>query len=199
MADLPKIFSKKKSRSSVSHVVNAKDQSWIAEALDRYEKPLLRYAAWLLNDRDRAHDVVQEVFLRLCKENRDRVGDHVAEWLFKVCRNRALDVRENESRRRRLDETQVIRVSDILDDYERDPVERRHLIHQILAMIDTLPANQREVVFLKFHEGMTYKEISRLTHLSMSNVGFLIHTAVHTIRARVTGDPSRVSRRGGLE
>ena len=168
--------------------MNAKDQSWIAEALDRYGKPLLRYAAWLLDDRDRARDVVQEVFLRLCKENRDRVGDHVAEWLFKVCRNRALDVRESDSRRRKLDETQLIHVSDIVGSYARDPVERKQLLRQILAMIDTLPAKQREVVFLKFREGFSYKEISKLTGLSISNVGFLIHTAVHTIRERVTGD-----------
>jgi RNA polymerase sigma factor (sigma-70 family) len=109
--------------------------------------------------------------------------------LFKVCRNRALDVRESESRRRKLDETRLIHVSEIVGSYVRDPVERKQLLRQILAMIDTLPANQREVVFLKFREGFSYKEISQLTGLSISNVGFLIHTAVHTIRERVTGDP----------
>jgi RNA polymerase sigma factor (sigma-70 family) len=169
--------------------VNAGDQSWIAEALERYEKPLLRYAAWLLNERDRARDVVQEVFLRLCRERRERVSDHVAEWLFKVCRNLALDVRERDSRRRQLDETQVIRVSDFVSGYARDPVERKQLLRQILAMIETLPPNQREAVFLKFHEGFSYREISEVTGLSIGNVGFLIHTAVHTIRERVqSGD-----------
>jgi RNA polymerase sigma factor (sigma-70 family) len=182
---LLKKLSKKSVFSSVSHCVNLEDQSWVAEALSRYEKPLLRYAAWLLDDRDRARDIVQEVFLRMCRESRDRIGDHVAEWLFKVCRNRALDVRESESRRRKLDETSVIYVSDIVADYARDPMERRELIRQILAMIDTLPANQREAVFLKFHEGFSYKEISELTGHSIGNVGFLIHSAVHTIRQRV--------------
>lgn len=161
------------------------DQAWIAEALDRYEKPLLRYAAWLLEDRERARDVVQDVFLRLCKENRDRVADHVAEWLFTVCRNRAMDVREHESRRRRLDETHLIQVSDIEGSYPGDSAERRQLLRQILTMIDALPANQREALFLRFREGFSYKEISQLTGLSIGNVGFLIHTAVHTIRERV--------------
>src|SRR5262245_13219158 len=164
------------------------DKSWITEALKQYEKPLLRYAAWLLDERERARDVVQEVFLRLCKESYEGIGDHVAAWLFKVCRNLCLDIRESESRRRKLDETQMIRVSDIVGQYARDPVERKQLLRQILAMIDTLPAKQREVVFLKFREGFSYKEISQLTGLSISNVGFLIHTAVHTIRERVTGD-----------
>ena len=178
-------FSKKNFSSSVSLIVSTSDRSWIAKALERYEKPLLRYAAWLLDERERARDVVQEVFLRLCEESYERVGDHVAEWLFKVCRNLCLDIRESESRRRKLDETQVIRVSDIVADYARDRVERRQLLRQILGMIGTLPANQREVLFLKFQEGFTYKEISKLTGLSMGNVGFLIHTAVHTIREQV--------------
>jgi len=177
--------------------VGSPNESWIADALSRYERPLLRYAAWLLNDRDHARDVVQEVFLRLCKEQPDRVADHVAEWLFTVCRNLSLDVRERDQRRRRLDETQELRVSNIAAAYGAGPAERAHLLRQILGMIETLPGNQREAVFLKFYQGFTYKEISELTGLSVSNVGFLIHTAVHSIRERVrSGDsPARLSPR----
>ena len=172
-------------------------ESWITDALSQHERPLLRYAAWLLNDRDRARDVVQEVFLRLCQEKPDRVAGHVAEWLFTVCRNLSLDIRERDQRRRRLDETQELRVSDIVSAYGADPAERAQLLRQILEMIETLPTNQRETVFLKFCQGFTYKEISELTGLSVSNVGFLIHTAVHSIRERVrTGDsPARLSPR----
>ena len=53
----------------------------------------------------------------------------------------------------------------------------------ILRMIDRLPANQQEVVRLKFHHGFSYKEIARITELSVTNVGFLIHTAVTRMRA----------------
>ena len=168
------------------------DPSWIAQALDRYEKPLLRYAAWLLDERDRARDVVQEVFLRLCQQSPEKVRDHLAEWLFKVCRNLAFDVRERESRRRKLDETQIITASEIVAEYGRAPMEDKQLLRQILGMIETLPPNQREVVFLKFHEGFSYKEISQLTGLSISNVGFLIHSAVHSIRDRVQSGNSRM-------
>jgi RNA polymerase sigma-70 factor (ECF subfamily) len=72
--------------------VSTDDHAWVADALKKYERPLLRYAAWLLVDRDRARDVVQEVFLRLCRESRERVEDHLAAWLFTVCRNLSLDV-----------------------------------------------------------------------------------------------------------
>ena len=68
-----------------------------------------------------------------------------------------------------------------------DPRPGRSLEHAethatILRMIDRLPPNQQEVVRLKFQNGFSYKEISRITALSVSNVGFLIHTAVARLR-----------------
>jgi RNA polymerase sigma-70 factor (ECF subfamily) len=52
----------------------------------------------------------------------------------------------------------------------------------VLALIGHLPPNQQEVIRLKFQSGFSYKEISRITSLSVSNVGFLIHTAVTRLR-----------------
>jgi RNA polymerase sigma-70 factor (ECF subfamily) len=52
--------------------------------------------------------------------------------------------------------------------------------------MEALPENQREVVRLKFQNGMSYKEIATVTELTVSNVGFLIHTALATLRMRAT-------------
>jgi RNA polymerase sigma-70 factor (ECF subfamily) len=52
----------------------------------------------------------------------------------------------------------------------------------VLALIDRLPPNQQEVIRLKFQNGFSYKEIARITELSVTNVGFLIHTAVTRLR-----------------
>jgi RNA polymerase sigma-70 factor (ECF subfamily) len=52
----------------------------------------------------------------------------------------------------------------------------------VLRMICRLPPNQQEVIRLKFQNGFSYKEISRITQLSTGNVGFLIHTAVIALR-----------------
>jgi len=53
----------------------------------------------------------------------------------------------------------------------------------LLALIEKLPANQQEVVRLKFQSGFSYKEIARITDHSVTNVGFLIHTAVTKLRS----------------
>ena len=52
----------------------------------------------------------------------------------------------------------------------------------VIRLLEVLMMNQQEVVRLKFQNGFSYKEISRITALSVSNVGFLIHTAVARLR-----------------
>ena len=83
------------------------ENDWVRAAVDQFERPLTLYASRLLGDPDRARDVVQDVFLKLCCQERERVEPHLAEWLFTVCRNRALDVLRKEGRMTRLSDEQV--------------------------------------------------------------------------------------------
>jgi RNA polymerase sigma-70 factor (ECF subfamily) len=157
------------------------DSGFLARTFAEQQVPLLRYATRLLGDAERARDVVQDTFVKLMAQPREAVAGHTVEWLFTVCRHRALDVMRKEGRMRRFEEGQVERVT------AADPRPGRSLEHEetqatILRMIDRLPPNQQEVVRLKFQNGFSYKEISRITELSVSNVGFLIHTAVTRLR-----------------
>lgn len=156
--------------------------AWIDSALARYEAPLLRYATRLVGEVDRARDVVQETFLSLCQADRQRVEDHLAPWLFRVCRNRALDLRRKENRVQPL----PLEKAQSLESPEPGPdatAERRQGASRVLAMVHTLPDNQQEAIFLRFGEGLSYRQISEVTGHSVSNVGVLIHNAVKTIRA----------------
>src|SRR4051794_22454592 len=88
---------------------NLVDGAWVREAVGRFEAPLTLYAARLLGDAESARDVVQETFLRLCAQDRAPIESRLAEWLFTVCRNRALDVLRKERRMTRLSDEQVHR------------------------------------------------------------------------------------------
>src|SRR3954452_19058606 len=80
-------------------------RQWVLSALEENEGRLVRYAARLLKgDQEGAKDVVQHAFLRLCDESAEQVGDHVAKWLFTVCRNRALDLLRASGRLKSLEE-----------------------------------------------------------------------------------------------
>ena len=162
--------------------------TWIVAALDRYENHLVRYATWILGDIERARDVVQETFLRLCKEQPARVGNHLAQWLFTVCRNLAFDVRKKENRMSPLTDPEIIPAV-----YERPgaSLEREETASHVLQIMETLPKNQREVLRLKFQSDLSYKEISVITKLSVTNVGFLIHTAIKTLRKELLAESAK--------
>jgi RNA polymerase sigma-70 factor (ECF subfamily) len=158
---------------------------WVVDALELHEQSLIRYAKWLLGDLDAARDVVQETFLRLCREDPARVDGHVAPWLFTVCRNLALDARKKAARMELAGlEHDAVAVACDLDERH----DARQALGRILAVVERLPSNQREVVHLKFQCDLSYKEISEITELSVSNVGFLLHTAVRAIRNHLSAD-----------
>src|SRR5262245_10298276 len=164
---------------------SADDGTWVRGAVDRFEAPLTLYAARLLHDAETARDVVQETFLRLCAQDRAAIEPRLAEWLFTVCRNRALDVLRKESRMTQLNEEQVRRCLTPMPG-PADVAERRELASRVLDLLDSLPANQQDVVRLKFQNGFSYQEISRISGLSVSNVGYLLHHALKDLRSRMT-------------
>ncbi len=56
---------------------------------------------------------------------------------------------------------------------------------QLSRLITALPANQQEVLRLKFQESLGYRDIATITGLSVTNVGYLLHTALKTVRQRM--------------
>ena len=160
---------------------NADQRAWVRGVVDRFEGPLTLYAARLLGDSDSARDVVQETFLRLCSLSREAIDSHLAEWLFTVCRNRALDVLRKENRMTHLKEEQVQRCLSAAPG-PADVAERSDLAARVMVLLDALPTNQREVIRLKFQNGFSYQEISRISGHSVSNVGYLIHAGMKTLR-----------------
>ena len=83
---------------------------------------------------------------------------------------------------KRFEEGEVERVT-ATDPRPGRTLEQAETRAAMLQLIDRLPANQQEVVRLKFQNGFSYKEISRITEHSVGNVGVLIHTAVARLRA----------------
>ena len=174
--------------------------------LNRYERPLVRYALSIVGDLESARDAVQETFIRLSRllPGESHAGDspsasearsssldfqnpkHVEAWLFTVCRHRAIDHQRKHSR--------IIPMPLPEDHFSEEPgpaaaFEIRDTEANLLRLLDRLSPNQREVIRLKFQNDLSYQEIADITQLSVTNVGFILHTGLKKLREIVRSEP----------
>jgi RNA polymerase sigma factor (sigma-70 family) len=169
------------------HAGDALKDEWLHRAFGRFEAPLTVYAARITRDLERARDVVQDTFLRLLGEQRETVEPYLAEWLYTVCRNKALDIRRKEKRMTALSDVRAGQQPALLP-LPPESAERADTHARALHYLSHLSDNQQEVIRLKFQHGLSYKAISTITRLSVSNVGFLIHTGLKILRERLDAD-----------
>ncbi len=157
------------------------DHEWVVAAAQRFERPLLAYVRRLLGDAGasaRGPDVVQEAFLRLCRQARTDIEPRLAPWLFAVCRRQVVDILRKENRMTALTEadppTTWVEPS--------EAAETNDLSRAVLARLAGFPPNQQEAVRLKFLQQFSYREIAEVMNLSESHVGVLIHAAMTKLR-----------------
>lgn len=162
---------------------------WILAAVDAHELPLVRYARRLLGDADLAADAVQHAFVQLCGESQATAGENPAAWLYRVCRNRAIDHLRRAGRERSLveiedDEAAGLRTRPDVTANDSDPAvatERRELASHLRDLLRDLPPPQREAIDL-WCEGFTAKEIAAITGRTEGHVRVLTHRGLAALR-----------------
>ena len=161
--------------------------AWIRSLLDRYEQPLIRYATRITGNTDRARDIVQDTFMRLCEADRAKVEHHAAGWLYAVCRNRALDIVRKEGRMEPLTE----RGAECLEGREPTPsriAAGREAYARVVQVVEALPQSQQEAFRLKFQDELTYREIGGVMGMSLGQVSKLLAAALHAIRLQLADE-----------
>ena len=160
------------------------------KVLQRFEIPLLQYAARITGDRERARDVVQETFVKFQRNGAINRADEPTTWLFTVCRNAALNVCRKERRITYLDE-ELIEARESEQPMPFDQLEQKEATGFLLRIVATLPPRQQEVIQLKFQNDLSYQQIAKIMKTTANNVGVLLHTALKTLRQRygeIAGD-----------
>jgi RNA polymerase sigma-70 factor (ECF subfamily) len=162
------------------------------------ESALLIYAQKLVNHTETAQDIVQEAFLKL-HAGFDSVHQPQA-WLYRTVHNLAVNHLRKNSKIVPL----VIEDSDpskagpsqhSVDVTDTKPLPDEYLtrmeaIGRTRICLAKLDARSRELIRLKFDEGLSYKEIADQTHLTISNVGYLLHHAVKAVAAALRKEQS---------
>jgi RNA polymerase sigma-70 factor, ECF subfamily len=124
-----------------------------------------------------AHDVAQAAFLKV-HENRHRyrVGAPVASWIFTIAKNTALDHLRSAPRRRE--------VGGVEADVPQDPVTRDLWQDtQVRAAVETLPADQRDVVLLHWFGGLGLDEVAKVVGTTHGAVRVRASRAYEKLRA----------------
>lgn len=144
-------------------------KTWFLSVLNKMERPLMRYAKnFFHQNNEKAEDCVQFTFLQLWKQEMEKVREKVVPWCYRVCRNKAIDLF-------RLGQREVAFEFPEDEFISHFNVENDLAQKQLLGFFSKLDDESREVVLLKYRDGLSYKEIAEITGLKESNIGVLIH------------------------
>ena len=113
--------------------------------------------------------------MRLLKSPPDP-GQPDGPWLFRVCRNLAIDRLRHQAREQRMTVGLAMETDEAAVD---SPRPDGRLVSSVLAMLN---ARQLEVVQLRFQSGLRYREIADVLNVETSTVGVLLHQALNAIR-----------------
>ncbi len=176
--------------------VMADQDQQIAEAVGRHQARLRNFIRRRVPDPADAEDILQDVFYELVEAYRMMNPiDQLTAWLFRVARNRIIDLfrtRERESRRvgprAGADDDATPSPLDLLPSRDAGPeaVYIRGLLLQELAdALQELPSEQREVFVAHELMGKSFKELSAQTGVSVNTLLSRKHYAVRHLRRRL--------------
>ena len=146
------------------------------ELLARTQDKLFSYIYFVVRDEDKANDLFQETFVKvITKLHQGRYVDSgkFSAWIMRIAHNVIMDwYRELRSRNiiepTAENDLTKLSMNNVLD----MNVENRYVNDQILVdvkkMMNKLPPTQREVVFMRFYQDLSFKEIAELTGVSIN-------------------------------
>ena len=168
--------------------VARKDESAIAVLYDRYRHVLFGLILRILNNREEAEDVLQEVFIQVWRRaaDFDETRGRPFTWLVTLARSRAIDRLRSLAARERVavagsrEETEE--VSDAASDAFRS--EQRGLVNSAL---DQLPEEQKHPLVLAYFEGLTQSEIAARLDAPLGTIKTRMRSGLTKLREVLSG------------
>ena len=144
--------------------------------LEHNQSKLFSYILFIVRDEDIANDMFQETFIKIIVKLRHRkyapTGKFAA-WCMRIAHNVIMDQYRQQKSERIVEPTEDNDLSNLTHDDLLDSNIETHFINDqvmkdIQKMIDLLPPSQREVVFMRFFQQMSFKEIAKTTEVSIN-------------------------------
>lgn len=145
------------------------------ELLSRYQSKLFNYIYFVVRNQELAEDIFQETFVKAIvtiQQGRYTADGKFGAWLTRIAHNLVIDSFRQERNENTVsnDESEVDLLNNV--DLCDDNIEMQMVNDQTLAdvrrLVDALPDNQREVVYMRFYQDLSFKEIAEITGVGIN-------------------------------
>lgn len=144
--------------------------------LSRNQSKIFSYILFVVRDRDMANDVFQETFVKVItklQQGRYTVSGKFCAWVMRIAHNVMMDYYREHRADRIVEVTEDNDLSNFSDGVlEEQNIETQFVNYQVLSdvkkMMNQLPVTQREVVYMRFFQKLSFKEIAETTNVSIN-------------------------------
>lgn len=157
--------------------------------LSRNQEKLFTYILFVVRDREMANDMFQETFFKVV--SRLQQGKYIANgkfsaWLMRIAHNVIMDWYRQQRAQNIVDapkENDLSNVgSTLLESSREGELVNNQVMEDVRWMMSHLPASQREVVFMRFYQQMSFKEIAEATGVSINTALGRMRYAILNLR-----------------
>lgn len=161
------------------------------ELLNRYKDKIYTSIYLFVKDQSQAEDIFQEVFIKIIDTLRKGKYNHegkFVQWAMRIAYNMCVDLFRRNKRRPVVQPTETFDIFDVLQSGElnaEQSIMRSQTHQKVRTLVDMLPAEQREVVILRHYADMSFKEIAKLTDVSINTALGRMRYALINIRKMI--------------
>lgn len=163
------------------------DNKAFDELLARYQSKLFNYIYFIVRSQEIAEDIFQETFVKAIttiQQGRYTASGKFGAWLTRIAHNMIIDGFRQERNENTIsnDETEadLLNNVDLCDDNIETQMVNEQTLSDVRRLVDALPDSQREVVYMRFYQDLSFKEIAEITGVS-------INTALGRMRYALMG------------
>ena len=146
------------------------------ELLSRSQDKIFGYIIYIVKDDDLANDLFQETFLKLITKLRDGHYTNSGKfiwWAMRIAHNVIIDHYRAVKSSKILDQGEDndlsnLRGSTMLESNRESELANAQVLRDVRRLMDNLPETQREVVFMRFYQNLSFKEIAEQTNVSIN-------------------------------
>jgi len=159
--------------------------------LSRHKQKIYTSIYLFVKDQSLAEDIFQEVFIKIIDTLRKGKYNHEGkflQWAMRISYNMCVDYFRRSKRRPQVSPTETFDIFDVLqvtDENAEQSMIKSQTHDKVRKLVDLLPPEQREVVILRHYADMSFKEIAKLTRVSINTALGRMRYALINIRRMV--------------